>query len=57
VGINTVSAGLREEPGAKVCTISAKAEFFENLSQNFLNFLNLESDHSSDMLNVFVDLC
>jgi hypothetical protein len=57
VGINTVSAGLREEPGAKVCTISAEAEFFENLSQNFLNFLNWESDHSSDMLNVFVDLC
>jgi len=50
VGINTVSAGLREEPGAKVCTISAEAEFFENLSQNFLNFLNWESDHSSDIL-------
>ena len=50
VGINTVSAGLREEPGAKVCTISAEAEFFENLSQNFLNFLNWNPDHANAIL-------
>jgi len=57
VGINTVSAGLREEPGAEFCALLAEAEFFENLSQNFLNFLDWDSDHSSDILNVFVDLC
>jgi hypothetical protein len=50
MGVNAVSAGLREKPGTEFCTISAKAEVFENLSQNFLNLLNWEPDHSSDIL-------
>src|SRR5215472_2518952 len=48
--INAVSTRLREESGAKFCSFMAETEFFENLSQNFLNFLNRESDHSSDIL-------
>src|SRR5262245_36706901 len=50
VRVNAVSARLREEPGAEVCAFMGEAEFFENLSQNFLNFLNWDSDHSTDIL-------
>src|SRR5262249_40302423 len=50
VRMNTVSARLQEEPGAEFRAVPAEAEFFENLSQNFLNFLNWDSDHSGDIL-------